>query len=148
MKNARTVLAVALALCVAGSVSAFASSHTEMKNVVWPSDAINWEDGPVPGTKVANLWGDWLKGGPYGALIKLAPGTRHPVHYHTQTVKIVVISGTLTFEPEGGEEPKLGPGSYLLQAGGKNHASGCTKDAECEFFITAQDKFDLIEAKK
>jgi len=148
MKQARTVLAVALVLVCAGSISAFASSHTEMKNVVWPSGAIQWEDGPVPGTKVAKLWGDWMKGGPYGALIKFAPGTMHPVHYHTQTVRIVVLSGTFVFKPEGGEETKLGPGSYLLQAGGKNHVSGCTSDAECEFFMTAQDKFDLIEAKK
>src|SRR5262245_20693435 len=80
-------------------------------NVVWPADEIKWEPGPVPGTQDAKLWGDWTKGGPYGVLIKFDAGIKHDLHYHTQTLKTVIISGTFVFQPEGGTETKLGPGS-------------------------------------
>ena len=118
------------------------------KEVVWPADAIKWEAGPAPGTHVAKLWGDPTKGGPFGALIKFDAGLMHPLHKHTYTVKVVVISGTFVYEPKGGKRTELGPGSYLVQPGGKWHVSGCTAAAECEFYMTSSDKFDLIPAKK
>ena len=116
-------------------------------DTVWPAAAIKWEPGPLPGVKVAKLWGDWTKGGPYGVLVKFDAGVMNPLHKHTQTLKIVVLSGTFVHQPAGGAETKLGPGSYLVQVGGKNHVSGCAAGAECEFFMTSADKFDLIPAK-
>jgi hypothetical protein len=65
-----------------------------MQDVVWPADAIKWEDGPLKGTHVAKLWGDWMAGGPYGVLIKFDAGVTHTLHHHTQTLKIVVVSGS------------------------------------------------------
>jgi len=127
----------------AGKGAAAKMAKAKKDNVVWPADAIKWEPGPVPGTQVAKLWGDWQKSGPYGVLIKFDAGVMHPLHHHTQTLKTVILSGTFVFTPEGGTETKLGPGSYLLQSGGKNHISGCTKDAPCEFFMTSSDKFDM-----
>jgi anti-sigma factor ChrR (cupin superfamily) len=118
------------------------------KDVIWPADAIKWEAGPLPGVHVAKLWGDWMKGGPYGVLVKFDAGVMNPLHKHTRTLKIVVISGTFVHQPKGGTETKLGPGSYLLQAGGTWHVSGCAAGADCEFFMTSSDKFDLIPAKK
>jgi hypothetical protein len=146
-KKSRVVAAVAgMALCVAGS-AAFAAGKGGggAKDVVWPADQIKWEPGPVKGTQVAKLWGDWMKGGPYGVLIKFDAGLMHPLHHHTQSLKIAVISGTFVHQPEGGSETKLGPGSYLKQAGGKKHVSGCAPGADCEFFMTSNDKFDLID---
>lgn len=119
-------------------------------DVVMPADSLKWEDGPAPGTHVAKLWGDWMKGGPYGVFVKFDAGVMHPMHWHTQTLKIAVISGTFIHHGEGGEEVKLGPGSYVLQVGGKHHSSGASADGPCEFFMTSQGKFDMhmIEAKK
>jgi hypothetical protein len=85
-----------------------------------------------------------MMSGPYGVPIKFGAGLMNPLHKHTQSLKIVVLSGTFVHHPDGGLEAKLGPGSYLLQAGGKNHVSGCAAGAECEFFMTSGDKFDLI----
>lgn len=115
-------------------------------DVMWPADAIKWEDGPAKGTHVAKLWGDWQKGGPYGVLIKFDAGVMHPLHHHTQSLRIVVISGTFIHQPEGGEEARFGPGSYVMQMGGRNHVSGCSPEAECEFFMSANNKFDMINA--
>ena len=125
-----------------------AKKSSPAKDVIWPADNVKWEAGPLPGTHVAKLWGDWMKGGPYGVLVKFEAGLMNPLHKHTQSLKIVVLSGTFVHQPEGGTETRLGPGSYLMQAGGRNHISGCAAGAECEFFMTSADKFDLIPAKK
>jgi len=118
------------------------------QDVVWPAESLQWEDGPVKGTHVAKLWGDWTKGGPYGVLIKFDAGLMHPLHRHSNTLKIVVLKGMFVHQPEGGAETKLGPGSYLLQAGGKNHVSGCSAETECEFFMSSGDKFNFIPVEK
>lgn len=145
MKQSRLI--AVLALAVSAVAIAATSSKAVKKDVVWSADAIKWEDGPLPGTHVAKLWGDWMKGGPYGVLIKFDAGLMNPLHKHTQSLKIVVLSGTFVHHPSGGDETKLGPGSYLMQASGKNHVSGCAEGAECEFFMTSGDKFDLIRAE-
>ena len=113
-------------------------------DVVWPAEAIKWADGPAPGTHMAHLWGDMKKGGPFGVLFKFDAGVMHPMHWHTRDLKIVVISGTFLHHPDGGTETKLGPGSYLLQSGGKRHISGAGADAPCEFFMTSPGAFDMM----
>lgn len=146
LKQWRVVFAAAavLLLTMSGVALAAKGGKTVKKDVVWPADAIKWEVGPLKGTHVAKLWGDWMKGGPYGVLVKFDAGLMNPLHKHTQTLKIVVLSGTFVHQPEGGVETKLGPGSYLMQTAGKNHVSGCAAGADCEFFMTSGDKFDLI----
>jgi quercetin dioxygenase-like cupin family protein len=142
MKHARGIGAAAVGFLLA--LSAWAPTAKAAADVVWPASALKWEDGPVKGSHVAKLWGDWMAGGPYGVLIKFDAGLMHPMHKHTQSLKIVVIAGTFVHHPQGGAEVRLGPGSYVLQTGGENHVSGCAPGAECEFFMTSGDKFDFI----
>ena len=147
MRQRKVIIVVVAAILVLSMSVIALSGKTPRKDVVWEAGAIKWEDGPMKGVRVAKLWGDWLKGGPYGVLVKFDAGLMNPLHKHTQSLKIVVVSGTFVHQPAGGAETKLGPGSYLVQAGGLNHISGCAPGAECEFFLTAADKFDLIPAK-
>ena len=140
LKQTLAILAGAALLATSPATLAAKKSR---EDVVWPADAIKWEAGPIKGTHVAKLWGDWTKGGPFGNLIKFDAGLMHPLHHHTQGLRIVIVSGTLVYHPEGGNETKLGPGSYLYE--NQKHVSGCTKDADCVFFMTANDKFDLID---
>jgi quercetin dioxygenase-like cupin family protein len=135
-------------LAMSGVTLAASGVESAKKDVAWPAASIKWEAGPTPGTKVAKLWGDWTKDEAYGVLIKFDAGLMHPLHKHTYDLKIITISGTYVHTPEGGTEVRLGPGSYLLQAGGKNHVSGCATGPECEFFMTSTGKFDLIPVKK
>jgi len=150
MKIDLRTLAVACA-CVLG-LGAFAGAgkagKATQKDVVWPAEAIAWVDGPAPGAHTAKLWGDMAKGGSYGVLIKFDAGIMHPLHWHTQSLKIVVISGTFVHQPEGGTETRLGPGSYVLQVGGAKHTSGCAAGAECQFLMTSSDKFDMKNVEK
>jgi len=144
MKNkAFAVLAVSTLLCT----SALAKDMAK-EDIVWPADAVKWEAGPVAGTKVAKLWGDWMKGGPYGVLVKFDAGQINALHHHTHALKIVIMSGTFTHKTDGGMETKLGPGSYLMQAAGKKHVSGCAAGAECTFFMTSDGKFDMLDDSK
>lgn len=147
-KRIRVILTAVTILLLAVGVTAATKGKSGAKDVIMPPDSIKWEAGPIPGTHVAKLWGDWTKGGPYGVLVKFEAGTMNPLHKHTQSLKIVVLSGTFIHQPEGGTETRIGPGGYLLQAGGKYHVSGCAAGAECEFFLTSADKFDLFEKKK
>jgi anti-sigma factor ChrR (cupin superfamily) len=148
MNKSRTfIVAAGFLLAAAGLALAAGDGKAPRKDTIMPAESIKWESGPVPGTQVAKLWGDWMKGGPYGVLVKFKAGQMNPLHKHTYDLKIAVISGTFVHTPEGGTEARLGPGSYLRQAGGTNHVSGCAPDADCEFFMTSNGKFDLIEAK-
>lgn len=146
-KNWRLILSVVIVI-LGISTLGLAADAGKSADTIWPADAIKWEPGPMAGVHVAKLWGDWTKGGPYGVLVKFDAGLMNPLHKHTHTLKIVVISGTFVHQPAGGTETRLGPGSYLVQAGGRNHVSGCAAGAECEFFMTSSDKFDLIPAKE
>jgi hypothetical protein len=138
------ILVAGLAMLAMSSV-ALAGKHAK-EDAIWPADAIKWEEGPLKGTHAAKLWGDWLKGGPFGVLIKFDAGLLTPLHHHTQGLKIVIVSGTLLYHPEGGTETKLGPGSYLFES--KKHVSGCTAEADCVFFMTANDKFDMVNEEE
>ena len=144
MKHTRLVAVAASVLGMALSVPALAAGGGKTADIIKPADSLKWEDGPAKGTHVAKLWGEWLKGGAYGVFVKFDAGLMHPLHKHTQNLKIVVLSGTFVHQPEGGTETKLGPGSFILQRGGQNHVSGCAAGADCEFFMTSNDKFDLI----
>ena len=110
------------------------------KEIVWPSDKMQYKE-VIPGVTQTVLWGDPSKG-KYGAITKFAPGTMHKLHTHTNNIKIVVISGTFVYKTDEGEW-KLGPGSYLLQPGGKKHISGTTEEG-CTFFQEGSNKFDMI----
>jgi len=147
--NAKFVLALA------GVIFCFthADAKKAMKEVVWPAEEIQFKDMGAEkgmttgGVSQAVLWGDPEKGA-HASLVKFAPGTKHPLHSHSATVKVVVISGTLLYAPENGAEKKLGPGSYLMVPGNMKHTSGC-EATECLFFSEASGKWDrkTVETK-
>jgi quercetin dioxygenase-like cupin family protein len=136
-----------MTICALLGSSAIAKDKSK-QDIIWPAENIKWEAGPAPGTKVANLWGDSKKGGPFGMLVKFDAGLMHPLHHHTHPLKLVMIAGTLIHKAENGTENKLGPGSYLLQGGGNKHISGCVAGAECLFLLTSNAKFDFINDEK
>ena len=111
-----------------------------------PADDVKWVDldpNGAPGVKIADLWGDHAKGA-YGAYIKLPAGFLAPLHTHTNTMKVIFVSGTYLQTPEGKSQVRLGPGSYMLQPGGSyRHVTGCDKSADCVFFVESDGPFDL-----
>ena len=151
----RNALAFGLSLLVAVAVLAqekkamSASKGGGMQAVAVPAADLKWMDldPTAPGVKAADVWGDHTKGA-FGGFTKFPAGFMTPLHTHTHTMKIAVISGTFIHTPEGKPEIRLGPGSYLLQPGGSyRHSTACDKASECLFFIEGDGKFDLIPAE-
>ena len=146
MKQTFTILILALfGFIIAGSVELTAQTKNKKNIVSIPAGDIKWEEmkGGPPGIMYSNVSGDMTKGR-YAAFVKLPAGSNHPLHIHTNDVKLVVISGTFWQALEGGPQVKLGPGSYLFVPGGLRHTSGVTSDADCVLFQESSGKFDLL----
>jgi quercetin dioxygenase-like cupin family protein len=158
--KARGVLAVAVCLLAGATVLAQSekmskggSKMSGAKATIMPAADLRWMDldpTGAPGVKSVDLWGDHTKGA-FGGLTKFPAGFTAPLHTHTNTMKIVVISGTFIHTPEGQPERRLTAGSYLLQPGGNyRHTTACDKASDCLFFIESTGKFDLkpVEEKR
>jgi hypothetical protein len=146
--HARIVLTFAVSCVLAVAVAQVASGQAGSGNapIARPAADLKWTDldpAGAPGVKVATLWGSHEKGA-FGAFFKLPAGFSAPLHTHTHDMKLVIVSGTYLQAPEGKPELRLGPGSYLMQPGGKyRHTTGCDKASECLFFVESEGAFDL-----
>ena len=140
------LVASALATAVIGQGAAGAEAAAAATPVPKSSADLVWTDlDPVgaPGVKIAALWGNH-QNGPFGAFFKLPAGFKAPLHTHTHEMKLVIVSGTYIQGPEGQQEFRLGPGSYLLQPGGNyKHTTSCDQASECLFFVESDGAFDL-----
>jgi quercetin dioxygenase-like cupin family protein len=122
------------------------SSAKSSAPIFKPAADLKWTplDPSAPGVMIADLFGDHAKGA-FGAFIKFPAGFAAPLHTHTHSVRIVVVSGTFVQTPEGKAEVRLGPGSYLWQPGGSyKHVTACDKASECLFFAESTGKFDIL----
>jgi anti-sigma factor ChrR (cupin superfamily) len=149
--HSRIVLAFVVASVLAVAVAAQVASSGEgvQAPVSKPAADLTWIDldpAGAPGVKVADLWGNHEKGA-FGAFLKLPAGFTAPLHTHTHTMKLVIVSGTYLQSPEGKPEFRLGPGSYLMQPGGNyRHITRCDEASECLFFVESDGSFDLHPA--
>jgi anti-sigma factor ChrR (cupin superfamily) len=146
MKQTFAIIILAVfGFIITNTVELTAQKKDKKTVVSIPAGEIKWEEmkGGPPGIMYSTISGDMTKGR-YAAFIKLPAGSNHPLHIHTNDVKLVVISGTFWQALEGGPQIKLGPGSYLFVSGGIKHTSGVTSDADCVLFQESSGKFDLL----
>ena len=145
-KSVRLGSIVFFAASLAFAEGAAPASKAPTPPVFMPAADLKWVemDPTAPGVKVADVWGDHTKGG-YGAFIKFPAGFTAPLHTHSNTAKVVVISGTWIQVPEGKPEVRLGPGSYVVQPGKSyRHVTKCDKASDCLIFSESTGAFDLI----
>ena len=127
-----------------GTTQLMAQKKSKKDAVAWAAEDMKWmEAKEAPGIKYVDVTGHMDKGA-YSAFVRLPAGSKHPLHTHTSDVKVVVISGTFLYAPEGGEERKLGPGSYLFVPGGLRQTSGVAEGSDCVMFQQGTGKFDMI----
>lgn len=142
----RSKLSLAFTVAFVVAAAALAQASGGGQPIFMPSASLKWVQlAPQmnPGIMIADVWGDHAKSG-YGSFLKFPAGFLSPLHTHTDDIKIVVISGTYTQQPEGGTTARLGPGSYAFQPGGSyKHISGCDKASDCVIFIESTGPFDL-----
>ena len=137
------ITCIALTLGI-GLDTALAAPATEATLV--PGTAQKWEAVPDSGgVQIAPLWGDLHKEA-HGAMVQFPAGIRHPLHTHTSSLRIVIVSGNFLYGPEGGPEQAYGPGSYLMIPGGLRHTGGCTAAAPCILFQEGLGRFDVKPA--
>ncbi len=113
----------------------------------WDASALQFKDTPKKGIQRAVLWGDPGKG-KYGLMVRYSAGTEHGWHTHSNPFHLVVISGTLVIEPEGSAPQELGPGSGASEVANAKHNTKCEKGADCVFFLTGLERFDVKPAMK
>lgn len=155
MRFTRGALACSMTLTLAASVLAQTSERAQAGTgsttasavpIFIPAADLKWTDldpKGAPGVKIVDLWGDHTRGA-FGALLKLPAGFQVPLHTHSHAMRVVFLSGTYLQSPEGKAEVRLGPGSYMMQPGGKyRHTTGCDTASECVFFVESNGAFDL-----
>lgn len=151
MRDRTFFITLALAGLLVLGLSDAASQKSMMKApTIWQASDLKWTELPNSGgVMYSALWGDPMKGA-YGSLYKFPAGVKFPLHFHTNGMKVVIISGAWVYTPEGGTEHRLGPGSYLAYGPKDRHLSGTPEGSDCTFFIEQTGKFDMvpIEAPK
>jgi quercetin dioxygenase-like cupin family protein len=85
-----------------------------------------------------------------GADILVPAGTVLPLHIHTNSNRVVSISGVITLTFEGMPGKDLGPGSYAPIPGGMKHSAMCKPEAECKYLevYDAMGDIKFVDEKK
>jgi len=126
MKNFSFAVAAAT-LLACGAVALAAPAPAAGPTIITP-DTIKWMPGTgdIPATVgVAVLEGDPSKPGPFILRLNIPDGTKFPVHYHDDTERLTIISGTFmagigtTFDDS--KMMALPAGSYCVLPAGLRH---------------------------
>ena len=139
----------ALTKMIAVAVLAYAHDAARAKDVrsPWRFSDLAWTDLRPDGKAAGSvLWGDPARGGGYGMLIRFRAGFDRGWHLHTHPVHAVMISGTLTVEPESGAPQDLTAGSGVNEVAGARYRLACKGGSDCVFLLTGEDRFDTIDA--
>src|SRR5882672_12252965 len=122
-------LSLVAGFCLVFGGAMRAEAKKEAKAV--PAGDLKWEDIPeVKGAQQAVLWGNPKKKA-YGTITKIPGGSDFPLHWHSSSMKGIIISGTWLLGAEGKESKELGAGAYFEIPGGAKHSSGCKAGADC-----------------
>ena len=94
---------------------------------------------------VSVLFGNMLKPGPTGLMVKLPAGFTPGPHTHTSDDYVVVLSGKMhNFAPGPDHGKTIGQGGFWHQVGDVPHDNICREGAECTFFGYFPNGFDFI----
>jgi hypothetical protein len=153
MKRTTMVLAAALLafLSVGAKQAGGAKSDAAAarKYRITTADQVQLKDVEgMQGVQAAQLWGDMNKDGDWGGIIKFKAGTDMGWHTHTSRIHLVMISGTLSIQPEGGAATELRAGAYADDPGKVKHRTMCTEGEDCVFVLHMTKKFDFLKAKE
>jgi len=120
------VAAVAIGLASASSADTTSSSTAAAPTIVTP-DSLTWTPVKgIPGASMAVVYGDPTKAGSvYTMRLKLADGTKVPIHWHDQDERVTVLSGTFMVGVghsfDMASMKALGPGSFVFMPAGVHH---------------------------
>jgi quercetin dioxygenase-like cupin family protein len=142
MRQARGVLVscafTAMALAAGGSA---AEGRRQPRGIALTPDAFDWQ--PVPllaGMTFAHVWG--AADGPQARFVRIPPSSMLPLHKHTASVRVVVVSGTYVYGVHGEPPRRYGPGSFIVTPGDVPHVAGCAE--ACLYYEEVDGRPDFV----
>lgn len=125
--------ALLLAMSIAAFPAALRADHDDATMSHVAPEALRWVDAPYPGIRVAVLYGDPKKEGPYTVRVKFSPHAMSRPHHHPEERFVTVIKGPWyagsgdRFDPDA--TVPMATGSFVVHHAGKIHYDGA-KDEE------------------
>lgn len=131
---------IATALLAAGADAAEAAARQTTPVALAPA-ALDWQPVPlVAGMMFARVLGP--ADGPQARFVKMPANAKLPLHKHTATVRVVVVSGTYVYGLQGEPEKRYEAGSFIVTPGGVPHVAGCSE--ACLYYEDVDAKPDFI----
>jgi hypothetical protein len=110
------------------AIAAASAYAADSKPVIITPSSIKWMpgSGQIPSTVgVTVLEGNPMKGGPFTVRLRIPDGTKFPVHYHDDTERLTILSGTfmagIGTKWDSSKMVALTAGSYCMLPGGLRH---------------------------
>ena len=145
MRHRHTAAALLLILVIIGASAAPAAGVKLPQEtglvLLAPSD-IKWLPGSRPDISTVPLWGDRTKG-PYGRLSRYDSGVHLALHYHTNELRGLILSGTWVIQVAGAAAKELPAGSYFSVPGKTHHTDTC-KVGPCVVYLSNDAAPDLV----
>jgi mannose-6-phosphate isomerase-like protein (cupin superfamily) len=137
-------------LCVFASMVFLAPAHgafaDDMKHGVVSPDKLAWglfDPSQPDGLKIAVLYGDPSKPGPFAVRLKIPAGLELGSHTHTNAEYVTIVSGKakvswgIKADVMGGDD--LAPGSFFWMGGGDHHDLKAIEETVVELHSTGPD---------
>ena len=121
MKKSNTAAAIGLATAALAAIFAALPAHSMDDQVFINTPDIKWSDAPptLPkGAKIAVLYGDPGKPGPFTLRLATPANYKIAAHWHSQTENLTIISGTLYL---GMGDKLVSKDALALKAGGYHY---------------------------
>jgi len=145
MRQLRTAAALLVTLTAIGASPARTTRVERQQQgsvVLLTPNEIQWTAGSRPDISNAPLWGDRTKG-PYGRLSRYDGGVHLALHYHTNELRGLIMSGTWIIQVAGAAAKELPAGSYFSVPGKTQHTDTC-KTGPCIVYLTGDAAPDLV----
>lgn len=128
--------------CLLALTAPLAAAEPEITNLAPP--ALDWATTPE-GVAFAPIEGDRFAGA-YMAMVRLPAGLVSPAHVKSANMFGIVIEGTMTHAPTGGEADAvpLPVGAYYKIPAGLAHVSSCVSTEPCVTFLYQDGAFDFV----
>ena len=110
--------------------------------LVGPAD-IKWEPTARPDSARGSLWGDATKG-PFAYFSRYDGGWQLPLHYHSNQLNGVIVSGTFVIHIAGQDAKELPSGSYFSVPGKTRHTDACLLGPPCVVYFSGDEPLDRV----
>jgi Domain of unknown function (DUF4437) len=145
--RARYAAAFLGVLTIGLALAAQTSDPPRSRSLSVPAADMRWQQQtPNLPIMISELWGDRTVDGGFGELVRLPPGFESGLHAHSGDFHGVLVKGTWVHEGPSGEgrNTRLGPGSYVRQAGGEMHIDRCVSEEPCVLFLFQYARADIL----